>query len=387
MQERIGRTAAADSGLKPRLDAVIERAVAEERIVGAVVLVAADGRRVYARAAGFADRETGRAMTADTIFRLASVTKPIVSVAALALAEAGLMRLDDPVTRFLPDFRPQLPDGRAPTITIRHLMTHTAGLSYGFGEAPDGPYRRAGVSDGLAEPGLSMAENLARIVSAPLLFEPGTAWRYSVATDVLGAAMAAAAGLPLPAVVERLVTAPLGMVDTAFSVRDAERLAVPYADAEPRPARMGEPHVLPFEGGALVYSPARAFDPASFPSGGAGMVGTAGDVMTLLEAVRTGGAPVIGPASVAALTTNAIGDLDLGEPGAGFGLGVSVLKDPPPAGTPQPPGTWQWGGVYGHSWFVDPKRGVTVVILTNTAVAGMAGAFPEAVRDAVYGVG
>jgi CubicO group peptidase (beta-lactamase class C family) len=387
MQERIGRTAAADGGLAARLDRVIGRAVADERIVGAVVFVAEGGRVVYRRAAGFADREAGRAMTEDAIFRLASVTKPIVSVAALALVEAGIMRLDDPVTRFLPGFRPRLADGRMPAITIRQLMTHTAGLAYGFADPPDGPYRRAGVSDGLAEPGLSMAENLARIAAVPLAYAPGTAWRYSVATDVLGAAMAAAAGLPLPAVVERLVTVPLGMADTAFSVRDAARLAVPYADAEPRPARMGEPHAVPLEGGTLVFSPARILDPASFPSGGAGMAGTAGDVLALLEAVRTGGAPVIGPASVAALTTNAIGDLDLGDPSAGFGLGVSVLKDPPPAGTPQPPGTWQWGGVYGHSWFVDPQRGVTVVILTNTAVAGMAGAFPEAVRDAVYGVG
>jgi CubicO group peptidase (beta-lactamase class C family) len=117
------------------------------------------------------------------------------------------------------------------------------------------------------------------------------------------------------------------------------------------------------------------------------MVATASDFLVFLEALRTGGEPVLTPASVEALTTNAIGDLTLGAApeGWGFGLGVSVLKDPRPSGTPQSVGTWQWGGAYGHSWFVDPTRRLTVVALTNTALAGMVGPFPDAIRDAAYG--
>jgi CubicO group peptidase (beta-lactamase class C family) len=334
-----------------------------------------------------ADREAGQPMREDTVFRLASMTKPIVSVAALSLVEKGRLALDAPVTRYLPGFQPKLPDGSTPVITIRQLMTHTAGLSYGFLQPPDGPYRRAGISDGLDQPGLAMEENLRRIASVPLSYPPGTGWGYSVATDVLGAVLEQAAGAPLPEITRQLVTAPLGMTHSGFAVADPGRLAKPYADATPRPERMRPEQQLPFGEGVISFAPGRVFDPASFPSGGAGMVGTAGDFLRLLESLRRGGAPVLSPDSVRLLTTNAVGDLPVQAAGPcwGFGLGVSVLLDPATAGTPQSAGTWQWGGVYGHSWFVDPAQRLTVVAMTNTAVEGMSGAFPRAVRDAVYG--
>src|SRR5512132_4634073 len=171
----------------PAIDAAIERALAENRIVGAVVLVAQDGEIVYRRAAGLADRERGTPMREQAVFRLASLTKPIVTAAALRMVELGRIALADPVTRYLPEFRPALPDGATPTITLRHLLTHTAGLSYGFMQPPDGSYHRAGVSDGAGEPGITMDENLARIVRAGLAYPPGERWGYSVAIDVLGA--------------------------------------------------------------------------------------------------------------------------------------------------------------------------------------------------------
>ncbi|HEV7369679.1 serine hydrolase domain-containing protein [Arenibaculum sp.] len=370
-----------------RLDAVISRALEEERIVGAVVLVARDGEVVYRRAAGLADREAGTPMREDAVFRFASLTKPIVSAAALALVERGALRLDDPVTRHLPDFRPRLADGREPVITVRQLMSHTAGLSYGFFEGPDGPYRRAGVSDGMDRPGLALDENLRRIASVPLSCEPGTAWGYSVATDVLGAVLEKAGGAALPDLVDRLVTRPLGMGDTGFAVADPARLAAAYGDGTPRPVRMEGTHAVPFGEGTVLFTPARAFDPASFPSGGAGMAGTAADFLRFLEALRTGGAPVLSADGVRALTTNAVGDLTVtvADPGWGFGLGAAVLKDPGPSGTPQAAGTWAWGGAYGHSWFVDPANRLSVAALTNTGLAGMVGPFPNAIRDAVYG--
>lgn len=160
--------APARQDMAARLDAAIDRAIAEKRIVGTVVLVARDGEVVYRRAAGLADREAGKPMAEDAIFRLASITKPIVSAAAMRLVEEGRIALDDPVTRWLPDFRPRLPNGQAPEITLRQLLTHTAGLSYGFLDGEDGPYRRAGVSDGLGEPGMSLEENLERIASVQI---------------------------------------------------------------------------------------------------------------------------------------------------------------------------------------------------------------------------
>jgi CubicO group peptidase (beta-lactamase class C family) len=374
--------------LESRLDSVIDQAIGEERIVGTVVLVAEDGQVVYRRAAGFADREEGVRVREDTVFRFASLTKPIVSVAALALMERSRLRLDSPVTDWIPWFRPRLADGTEPVITVRHLMTHTAGLTYGFMELPDSQFHQAGVSDGLDQPGLSMEENLRRIASVPLNHAPGRRWNYSVATDVLGEVIARCAGMTLPVVVERLVTGPLGMRHTSFTAAEGVPLATAYADGDPRPVPMGEPHRILFGRSGIHYSPARAFDETSFPSGGGGMVGTAPDFLNFLEALRMGGAPLLKPESVEALTTNAIDDLRVNPvgPGWGFGLGVAALKDPVLAESPESAGTWRWGGAYGHSWFVDPARRLSVVALTNTAVAGMNGPYPDSIRDAVYGV-
>ncbi|MDQ0395938.1 serine hydrolase domain-containing protein [Labrys monachus] len=361
-----------------RLDAVIDAAIGEERIVGAVVLVAEDGQIVYRRAAGHADREAGRPTAEDSIFRLASVTKPLVAAAALSLAEAGVLGLDDPVTRFLPGFRPKLADGSEPAITVRQLLTHTSGLIYGYPES-------AGISEGIDRPGRGMVENLERIAAQPLAFAPGTAWRYSVAIDVLGGLLEQAAGAGLPAIVARHVTGPLGLADTEFTPTKPERLAAAYADGKPRPIRMAALQPVQGKDTIFLFAPDRCFDPASFPSGGAGMVGTAGDFLAFLEAVRTGGGPILSPASAALLGENAIGTLDTGVPGRGFSLGWSIARDPAAAGVPYSPGSWQWGGVYGHSWFVDPARRLSVVAFSNTAVAGVDGAYPEAIRNAVYG--
>lgn len=376
-----------DAALTQRLDAAIDGALAERRIVGAVVLVARDGETVYARAAGQADREAGRPVRRDTIFRYASLTKPIVSAAALGLMEEGILHLDDPVTRILPDFRPRLSDGTTPVITFRHLLTHTSGLTYDFMEPPESAYHAQGISNGFDVAGLSMAENLRRIVAWPLNFPPGDAWNYSVSTDVLGAAMAAAAGATLPEIVRRKVTGPLGMNDTDFSVIDRDRLAGAYADGTPEPVRMGASHVIPFAPSPLRYAPDRILDPTSFPSGGAGMVGNADDYLAFLEAIRTGGGPILAPHSARLMLENAIGDIPvtITGPGFGFSLGGAILRDPVGAGTPQPAGTWSWGGVYGSSWFVDPVNRLTVVAITNTAIEGMVGAFTIGVRDAVYG--
>lgn len=381
---------AQDAPLTQRLDAAIDRAIADRRIVGTVVVVMQDGKVVYRRAAGQADREAGRAMEADAIFRLASVSKPIVTAAALALVDQGRLKLDDPVTKWLPDFRPKLADGATPVITVRQLMTHTAGLSYGFFEPEEGPYHRAGVSDGLDAPELGFDEELRRISKAGLVYRPGTRWAYSLGIDVLGAVVAKASGEPLPAAVEHLVTGPLGMPDTGFAVTDRARLATPYADGPGAPVRMGELTVIPFAGMAGVrYAPGRVFDKRAFPSGGAGMVGTADDLARLLEAVRAGSGGVLRAPTARSMMQNQTGDLEIvnNGPGWAFGFGGAVVTDPVEARTPQSAGTWTWGGAYGHNWFVDPARKLVVVAFTNTALEGMSGAYTTEIRDAVYGAG
>lgn len=231
--------------MKRRLDAVLDAAISEERIVGTLVIVARDGAVVCRRAAGYAEREARRPVRDDTLFRYASMTKPIVSAAALALVEAGKLGLDDPVAQWLLAFEPRLDDGRTPTITVRHLLTHTAGLTCSFFEPEDGPYHRAHVSNGFDDARTSLDENLARISQVPLAYEPGTRWGYSVATDVLGASWPRRA-----AARSRRWCSAGSRSPSAWRPRSSSRSA----------------RVWP-----LIFSPSRSFDRRAFTSGGAGM--------------------------------------------------------------------------------------------------------------------
>ena len=374
--------AAPDTALAARLDKVVDQAIAEHRLVGAVVLVARDGKLVYRRAAGLADREAGRPMTEDAIFRFSSVTKPFVTTAALKLVEDGLIGLDDPVTRWLPDFRPKLADGTTPVITVRQLLTHTAGLTYGLSEGPAHPYHQLGVSDGIDLSGITLDENLRRLDQAPLAYPPGTAWRYSLGVDVIGAVLEKATGKPLPQVVAETVTGPLGLADTGFVTKTPARLTAAYLNAQPEPSRLTDNEDV----GNLRFAPSRALDPTAFPSGGAGMVGTADDVLTLLETLRAGGGPILKPTTVAEMMKDQVGAQARTQgPGWGFGYGWAVLDDPVAGKTPQAAGALAWGGVYGHNWFVDPTNRLTVVIMTNTTFEGMNGSVTREIRDAVYG--
>ncbi|MFF2019893.1 serine hydrolase domain-containing protein [Paenibacillus sp. NPDC058177] len=376
-----------DDNLQARIDEVIDHTLADKRLAGAVVKVAVGGELVYNRAAGFADRENNRPMHEDALFRLASVSKPIVSTAALVLVSQGRLQLDDRVDRWLPEFRPRLQNGEAATLTIRHLLTHTAGLTYRFFQEEKGSYELAGVSDGMDLADITLDENLRRLASVPLLYEPGTQWKYSIATDVLGAVIEKAANAPLGEAVRSLVTGPLGMSDTGFTAVDPQRLAVAYADDPAKPRRLRDFDTIPFVEGTAGFrlAPVRATDATAYLSGGAGMVGSAGDFLKLLETLRKGGEPLMKETVVREMTTNQIGDLPmLFWPGRGFGLGFVLLKDPVAAATPESPGTWRMGGTYGHSWFVDPSKELSVVAFTNTALEGMSGKFTTDLTDAVY---
>jgi len=365
---------------------VIDAALAEARVVGAVALVAVRGELAYARAAGLADREAGRAMTTDAIFRASSLTKPIVTAAFLALVEDEIVGIDDPVIRYLPDFQPKW-DGQVPTITLRQLLTHTAGLSYGFMQPNDGPYLQLGVSDGMDQPGLGFPEELKRITEAGLVFPPGAAWLYSVGLDVLGAAIEAATGKTLGQVVAAKVTDKLGMADTGFSIADPARLAVAYADGMP-PVKMGAAHTVPFaELSGIKFAPERINTPGSFPSGGAGAACTAPDFLTFLEAIRTGGGGVVRDDMARAMMTNQTGShaIVVSGPGVGFGFGGAVITDAAAAASPLPQDSWLWGGVYGHCWFVDPGGEMSFVLMTNTSTEGMSGRLSQDLQAAAAG--
>lgn len=359
--------------MRARLDAAIDAALGE-RIVGCVVLVRQGGRDVYARAAGLAEREAGRGMARDAVFRLASVTKPIVAAAALRMVDLGLLGLDDPVTKFLRNFRPLCPDGQQRPILIRHLLSHTSGLGYGG----TGEYSR-----GLSGPLLPFDETLRRMGEERLLFAPGAGWEYGVSIDVLGGVLAEVNGSDLAGVVARHVTGPLGMVDTAFGVSDVARLAQPYRDGRP-PVRMEGEVVVGEPGEETAFSVGRIFEARAPQSGGAGMAGTADDVMRLLEALRGG---FLTPGLRDQAFANQIGDLPRRDKDAGkrFSFLGAVVVDPVKAGTAMPAGAVDWGGAWGHNWVVDFNSETTIVCCTNTTFEGCNGPFREEIAAAVFG--
>jgi len=370
------------TNITQRIDAAVQSALDEKRIVGAVIAVMQGGELAHIRAYGQSDREAGRAMRADDIFRLASITKPIVTAAAMRMIELGKLALDTPVTDILPDFKPKTPDGATPAITIRHLLTHTAGLSYDFLQPESGPYNTIKVSAGI-DGDITMEENLSRMVRAGLTFPPGAMWLYSVAIDVLGAILAKIEGTDVEGAVQKYVTGPLGMTDTSFHVADAARLVQPYSNAVPEPVRIGDNFKQPFVPGCapINLGTSRAFNRNAFQGGGGCMNGKALDIVRFLDAIRAGGDPILSAETTTAMMSNQIGPLRiLFDPtgNTAFGFGGSILMNPAASGSSLSPGSWQWGGVWGHSWHVDPTRKLTIVNLTNTTLEGMVG---QLVRD------
>lgn len=375
--------------LEKNINIVINKFVDSGRVVGTSIIIAQHGHVIFEQQAGWADRDQGKRVTDQTLFRLASMTKPIVSAAAMALLEKGVLDLDSPITKWLPKFNPKNADGKVVAITIRQLLTHTAGFTYGFLSVDNEPYRSAGVSDGLDETVLSLDENLKRLANVPLLFEPGSSWCYSLATDVLGAVIEAASQQSLSNIVEQYVTGPLKMKDTSFSVVDSQRLTQAYADSpngEAARLMQAKDQVLLEGCGPIHYVPNRIHNKQAYFSGGSGMVGTARDYLIFLETIRCGGYPILTKNSVNLLTQDAIQHLEeiAAGPGYGFGMGFAVVRDAIAAGTPRNSGSYDWGGVYGTKMLVDPQASLSAVMLTNTALEGLTGTFSNKITQAIY---
>jgi CubicO group peptidase (beta-lactamase class C family) len=203
--------------------------------------------------------------------------------------------------------------------------------------------------------------------------------------DVLGGVIEKEMGSSLGDAVACLVTQPLGLQDTAFHLSDRRRVAVPYKSGSDNPERMQAEDFVESPTGMIRFANERIFDPLSYHSGGGGMAGTAGDILAILEVIRKGGAPLLHRETVEVMIQDqSHGLMSAERPGQGFGIGWAVVTDPVKAALPYSRGTIQWGGVYGHSWFVDREKAITVVMLTNTAPEGLFGRYATDVRDAVY---
>jgi CubicO group peptidase (beta-lactamase class C family) len=371
--------------LQKEVEAAIDGCLYRQETSGVAVIVKISGQTVYENYTGMADIEAGCPMGEETLFRYASISKAVTSLAVIALVAQGKVGLDDPVTKWLPAFTPALPDSRVPAITIRQLLSHRAGLDYRWAQKKDGPYAKAGVTDGLDITGISLAENVRRIALAPLAFEPGTGWLYSLAPDVLGAVIETVTGKNLPDAMQALVFDPLGIKDISFYVPPEANnrvTAAYYLDAGKKLTRMADDQFLTSPDGRYFhFSPQKVFQRDEYPSGGVGLVGTAKSLMKIVEVIRTGDAPFAPKSLILHMSENCLNGMEA-RPGMGFGLGWGILVDPARAeNTPQSVGTRMWGGVYGSKWFTDPAKDLSVVSMTTTALDELVNV---AIRNAIY---
>jgi CubicO group peptidase (beta-lactamase class C family) len=397
------RAPALTNGFAPdrlaRIDAFMQQFVDSNQIGGAVGLVWRDGKVVYEKAVGFADREGARRMQTDALFRIASQTKALTSVAIMMLVEEGRIALGNPVSRFIPEYAKttvvKLDSGRAlgvvpatRPITIRDLLTHTAGISYGTDMSVRDAYREKGLglSAGwgwyTADKDEPVCTTMERLASLPMVRQPGEAWVYGYNTDILGCVVERASGMTLDAFFRTRITAPLGMNDTFFFVppEKRNRLVTVYASdtdnhGVPAPANaLGQGH--------YVDGPRRNF------SGGAGLVSTARDYARFLQMLLNGGelngVRLLSPKSVELMTTNQTGTL-YGTTGQSFGFGFSIVERPGGDNSLTSVGTWGWGGAYGSQYRVDPSERLVIVFMMNQLPnrTDVASKFPTLVYQAL----
>ena len=379
-----------------RINGVVQRAMDDEAISGAVTIVARHGKIAHFEAQGLMDIEGGTAMRTDTIFPIASMTKPITGVAILMLVEEGLVRLTDPVSRFVPEFtepevavwhggtRPRrgvdgpepYPIPAAREITIRDLMTHTSGL--GSGGAGTVATQRVAPRRSTD----TLETYVAELGDAPLDFHPGTRWAYSGLNgiDTLGRVVEVASGLTFDQFLKQRIFEPLGMEDTAFvpATENASRVVTLYRRSPDGLGRVDVPGWV---------------DTKTLFSGGGGLWSTAEDYLQfaqmLLNRGELGGVRLLGSRTVELMASNHVGELYAeagttgGRPGMGFGLTVRVVENAVEAQQSNSDGSFWWGGAFGTNFWVDPKEDLTAVLMVQTPGGTLRDDFANAVMQSI----
>ncbi len=354
-------------------------------VAGGVLLVAHQGKICHLEAFGMSDREQGIEISPTTIFRIASMTKPITSCAIMILYEQGRLDLDAPVKRYLPEFtNPRVVVGNEPTqtvlaknaITIRHLLTHTSGLGYNNSPVIGSLYAEAGIQSGVCFSRRTLADNIAKLSRIPLLFEPGTQWHYGMSTDVLGLVVERVSDAPLNAYVEDEICRPLGMEDTSFSVpaEKRSRLAATYVRTCKgiRELRDSETH----HNELFLVPMSRNYPYAKshrYLSGGGGLCSTAPDYLRFCQMILNGGQidgiRLLREDTVTMMTSNQVGNLKCGqiaETDYKFGLGFAVFPDDDTVPR-EMRGDILWGGIWGTVFRISPSGDWIGILLTQRA--------------------
>ena len=362
-----------------RIDAMCESALADGDVPGMVALVVRDGRIVYHKAFGMADSESGRKMKPDDIFRIASQTKAITSTAVMMLWEEGKFRLDDPISKYIPEFKnPQVLQSfryndtsyttvpAKSEITIRQLLTHTAGLGYGFIDGDERMkmiYQKAGIIDAFTLDPIRIGDNVKKLAQLPLHFHPGEQYRYSEGLDVLGYFVEIISGMPFDQFLQSRIFQPMGMNDTYFYLPEAKAsrlvsVQMPSEGKWVKVAGVGNVVNFPIEGAKTFFS------------GGAGLCSTAKDYATFLQMYLNGGelkgTRILSRTTIASMMANQTGDL-FTDKDRYYGLAFGVLNEQGHAsGGKGSVGTFDWGGYFNTSYFADPKERIIGVLMKQT---------------------
>jgi CubicO group peptidase (beta-lactamase class C family) len=366
-----------------RIGAAVQRSIDEKRIAGAVTLVARRGHIAWLKAQGTMDREAGKPMEPDALFRICSMSKPITSVAAMMLYEDGRFLLDDPVSKYIPEFKnPKVlvkPASGQPytipasrEITIRNLMTHTSGLTYHWNGDVGQMYKDANVAHGLLQYDGTIGDSVKHLAGMPLLFNPGDRFEYSLGVDALGYLVEVLSGKPLDEFFRTRIFEPLGMKDTYFFPPDdkVKRLATAYTwYPEKGLSRFPD---APISEGAFTYSADYPYrGPKKLFAGGAGLCSTAMDYarfcQMMLDGGKAGGVRLISRKTVELMTSDRLGKIG---PDQGFGLGFGVDGVKAPLEELGSPGEYNWGGFFYTAFVVDPKEQMITIFMAQLHPTG-----------------
>ena len=360
-----------------RIDRVVQSYVDSSYIPGGVALIARNGKIAYYKAFGFSDVESRKAMQRDDIFRIASQTKAITSVAVMMLYEEGRFLLDDPVSKYLPAFKnPQVitmynsadttysttPAKRE--VTIRDLLAHTSGIGYAGIGTPEANaiYAKNNIPSGIGTPDDVLGETMNRLGPLPLFHSPGERWTYGLNTDVLGYLVEVVSGMSLDDFFRTRIFNPLGMKDTYFYLPKEKHQRLTRLHGE-----NSEKKVVPYPSGGRMDPDFPKLN-GKFYSGGAGLSSTIYDYAIFLQMLLNGGAyngqRILGPASVRMMTSNQIGDLFIGGVKK-FGLGFGLTTEAEASRLPTYEGTFDWGGAFATTYWVDPQKDLICLFFTQ----------------------
>jgi CubicO group peptidase (beta-lactamase class C family) len=374
-----------------RVDAMLQSAVTDSDIPGAVMLIARNGKIVYWKAFGMADNQAKRTLKRDDIFRIASQTKAITSTAVMMLWEQGKFQLDDPISKYIPEFKsPQVlkdfkygdttwtGEPAKSEITIRQLITHTSGVGYGVIDGDERfrmIYHKAGITDLYSDKGVTIGESVRKLAKLPLHHNPGEKYTYSEGIDVLGYLIEVVSGEPLDQYFRKHIFEPLGMNDTYFYL-PSEKASRLVAVQEPKNGQWVRfPNTF--------YNPDYPLTKGTFFSGGDGLSSTAKDYATFLQ-MYLNGKRLLSRTTVDVVLTNQVGDLFAWDNGKGFSLAFGVLNEKGEAkGGQGSTGTFDWGGYFNTSYFADPEEKIIGVLLKQTqgTVSDETGAY---MRQMIY---